>query len=90
MSTTPDPHVPDERDFIDSWACRHVEYDIPADERADVARAFLARVRADAWDVGQTAGWEEAQEKWQIDGAVGDMWKRADARNPYREQENNR
>lgn len=39
---------PDERDFIDSWACRHVEYDIPADERADVARAFIAQARRDA------------------------------------------
>ncbi|WP_347042041.1 hypothetical protein [Brachybacterium nesterenkovii] len=48
MSTDPPYVMPEERDFIDSWACRHVEYDIPADERADVARALLARVRRDA------------------------------------------
>ena len=47
MST--DEYVPEERDFIDSWACAHVTpLDMTSDEAKDAARAFLARVRRDA------------------------------------------
>ena len=46
-------YVPDELDFIDSWACAHVTpHDMTAEEAKDAARAFLGRVRRDAWDEG--------------------------------------
>ena len=42
-------YVPDERDFIDSWACAHVTpHDMTVEEAKDAARVFLARVRRDA------------------------------------------
>ena len=51
MST--DEYVPSDEDFIDSWACAHVmPLDMSAEEAKDAARAFLARVRRDAWDEG--------------------------------------
>ena len=54
MSTN--KHVPDEQDFIDSWACAHVTpQDMTAEEAKDAARAFLARVRRDAWQEGAQA-----------------------------------
>lgn len=49
---------------------------------------ILRAAQADAWDEGQVSGWDEAREQWAVDGMVGDMWKWADTRNPYRSKEN--
>ena len=37
-----------------------------------------------AWNLGQCAGWDEAQEQWYRTGLVGDGWKDATSANPYR------
>ena len=37
-----------------------------------------------AWNLGQCAGWDEAQERWYRTGLVGDGWKDATSANPYR------
>ena len=53
--------------------------------KATAVLPILRRAQADAWDEGQDAGWEEAQDQWATEGMVGDRWKRADTPNPYRE-----
>ena len=72
MTTNDDQYVPDEEDFIDSWACAHVTpHDMTAEEAKDAARTFLARVRRDAArealdglaiDLAVTSGDTEAEE----------------------------
>ena len=53
--------------------------------KATAVLPILRRAQAEAWDEGQDAGWEEAQDQWATEGMVGDRWKRADTANPYRE-----
>ena len=60
--------------------------DAPTDEVAAAVLPILRRAQAEAWDEGQDAGWEEAQDQWATEGMVGDRWKRADTPNPYREE----
>ena len=54
--------------------------------KAAAVLPILRRAQADAWDEGQDAGWEEAQDQWATEGMVGDRWKWADTPNPYREE----
>ena len=54
--------------------------------KATAVLPILRRAQADAWDEGQDAGWEEAQDQWATEGMVGDRWKWADTPNPYREE----
>ena len=77
MST--DEYVPDERDFIDSWACAHVTpLDMTAEEAKDAARAFLARVRRDAAREALDGLYEDASQDYRI-GLQGDDQERMDA-----------
>ena len=68
MST--DEYVPEEEDFIDSWACTHVTpHDMTAEEAKDAARAFLARVRRDAAREALDGLADEATHvNWEMDG----------------------
>lgn len=53
------------------------------DRRAEFDR-FIAKIKADAWDEGQEAGWNEAEECWAVEGMVGDFHKHSNVPNPYR------
>ena len=72
------------RDFRDGaeWARAHLAQQEPTG-------ALIRKAQADAWDEGQDAGWEEAQDQWATEGMVGDRWKRADTPNPYRTEQTN-
>ena len=40
--------MPEEKDFIDSWACAHVRHELNSEQTKKEAREFLARIRRDA------------------------------------------
>ena len=59
----------------------------PTDVWADFVGAveeWARNERADAWDEGAEAGWNEAEDCCAIDGMVGDFHKHSAAPNPHR------
>lgn len=77
--------MPEERDFIDSWACAHVRHEMNSEQTKKEAREFLARVRRDA----QADAWDEGFEVGESNGyAIGrDIDTDENTQNPYREKE---
>ena len=43
------------------------------------------RVREQAWDEGQRAGWDEASDRWSAGDTASDWWE-AETKNPYRQE----
>ena len=63
--------------------------DAPTDEVVAAVLPILRRAQAEAWDEGQSSGWDEAQCTWQETGVVGDGWKHSTGPNPYRGEHTN-
>lgn len=85
---TTEPYVPDWTDIRDRYALHtSVHTGATVDEARRDAERGIAKIRAEAWDEGQEAGWGEAQEQWVISGMVGDLHKHSTTPNPHRAQE---
>lgn len=82
-------YMPGEAEFIDTYVSAMSGGCTPIEdpERAAEARRGIAKVKADAWDEGQEAGWNEAEEYWAVEGMVGDFHKHSNVPNPYRIEE---
>lgn len=82
---TSNPYTPDEAELIGCYAGAMEEQagENYATAKADAERG-IAKIKADAWDEGQEAGWNEAEECWAVEGMVGDFYKHSNVPNPYR------
>lgn len=48
------------RDVEDSWACAHVTEELTLAQRRQAFQTWLQQVKAEAWEQGERAGYENA------------------------------